>query len=209
VACGAIGSSRGRSRWWALAAGLLLGLASLFSYAAPWLGVSVMALYFVRRRPTLNWISALGAVLPLLVAQLAGFSWEAGLRVAERDLSTRVGSARSWALWVVLDLLVLLVAAGPALVASLRKLRRTPGWPYLVGAGVAVVFAVGSGIARGEVERSWVPFFPWLLVAAVAPERRPAAGDGPEAEAAPMPLALVALGAAATVGLAAILRSPW
>ncbi|MFL6139332.1 MAG: hypothetical protein ACJ74O_16225 [Frankiaceae bacterium] len=227
IACGAVGSERGRSPWWAVAAGVLLGTACLFSYAAPWLAVSVIAVYFVRRRPLLNVLSGAGALLPLLVALLAGFSWEAGLRAASGDFALRVEPHRSWAVWVLLDLAVLAVAAGPALVTSLRKARRTPGWPFLVGAGLAVALATATGLARGEVERSWLPFFPWLLVAAVAPElrARSSGGDGgtdgsPDgdpageaqsqaAQAAPVPVGLVALGALTAVALAAVLRSPW
>jgi hypothetical protein len=35
---------------WALAAGLLTGVAALFSYSAPWLGLSIVFIYFARRR---------------------------------------------------------------------------------------------------------------------------------------------------------------
>jgi hypothetical protein len=87
-----------------------------------------------------------------------------------------------------------------------QRVRLTPGWPFLVGAGLAVVFAIVSGLSRGEVERSWLPFFPWLLVPAVAPPRRPAKD---ESVAGPTPTLLVAGGAAAAVVLEAVLRTTW
>jgi len=65
-----------------------------------------------------------------------------------------------------------------------------------------VAYAILTGLAGAEAERSWLPFFPWLLVAAVAPGRR---GD----PAAPTPVLLVAVGAATAVCLQAVLRSPW
>ena len=55
VAAGVRASQRGRTGWratgWAVLAGLLAGIATLFSYAAPWLGLALVLLYFARRRP--------------------------------------------------------------------------------------------------------------------------------------------------------------
>jgi methylthioxylose transferase len=206
VAAGCVGSERGR-RWyasaaWAALAGLLLGLAVLFAYAMAWLAVTMMCVYFVRRRPLLNVVSAAGTLLPVLLAQAAGFGWTDGLLAARRDLLTRLGPSRSAVVWGFLALATLVIACGPALVASARKLRMTPAWPVLVGAGAGIGFAVLAGLARGETERSWLPFFPWLLVAAVAPARR---GGVPP----PTPVWLVGAGAATAVLLPAVLASPW
>lgn len=202
IACGVVGSEPRRSPLWAVGAGLLLGAAALFSYSVGWLAASLIATYFVRRRPLLNMISGGAALIPLALAQLAGFVWTDGLTAAQADFSLRVEPHRSWAVWVLLDVFLLAIACGPALAASARKLRRTPGWPFVVGAGLAVLFAIGSGLSRGEVERSFLPFFPWLLVAAVAPE------PGRE-EASPTPLLLVTLGALSAVVIEAVLRTAW
>lgn len=204
LACGVLGSEPRRSPWWAAAAGLLLGIGALFSYSAAWLGTSILVVYFVRRRPLLNVVSGVASLVPLVAARLAGFGWLDGLTAAQADFSIRVGPHRSWLVWIFLDLLLVLIAAGPAVVAAARKARRTPGWPFAVGAALAVAFAVGSGLSRGEVERSFLPFFPWLLVAAVAPEP----GRDP-ATAAPTPLLLVVAGAASAVLIEATVRSPW
>jgi methylthioxylose transferase len=207
IACAVVGSEPGRSWWWAVGGGLLLGVAALFSYTVPWLAVSVIAVYFVRRRALLNLVTAVAALVPLGVARAAGFVWQSGFSAAQNDFSDRIGVERSWPLWIVLDVVVLLVAAGPTIVPAARKIRRTPGWPFVVGAGLAIMFAVATGLARGEVERSWLPFVPWLLVPAVAPERRP---DRPGIViAAAVPLGLISLGAVASVVLEAVLRSPW
>jgi hypothetical protein len=174
----------------------------LFSYAAPWLAVSVMCLYFVRRRPLLNVVSAAATLLPLLLAHAAGYGWTDGLTAARHDLAVRLGPARSIAAWAVLGVALLLAGGGPALVASARKIRLTPAWPYLVGAAGGVVFTVLAGLARGEMEHGWLPFLPWLLVAAVAPERRGEQPPGP-------PLWLAGAGALAGVVIQAVLASPW
>ena len=206
VAAGAVGSEHGR-RWytntaWAAVAGLLLGVAALFSYAVAWLGLSVMCIYFVRRRPLLNVVTAGCTLVPILLAQSAGFGWTDGLLAARRDLMVRLGPARSALVWAFLGLAVVVIACGPALVASARKLRMTPGWPFLIGAVGGIGFAILAGLARGEAERSWLPFFPWLLVAAVAPARR--GGDPP-----PAPLWLAGAGALTAVVIEAVLATPW
>jgi hypothetical protein len=200
-------SARERTGWraagWAGVAGLLAGIAALFSYAVPWLGLSLILLYFARRRPFLNLASGLAALAPVLAAlQLLGFSWADGLSVAHADWTTRVVPHRSALWWSGISLVALLLAVGPPLFAGLRKVRNTPAWPFLVGAGAAVVFSVLAGLARGGVEHAWLPFFPWLAVAAVAPERQ----AGPPVAT---PLLLAALGAVVAVVVEAVLVTPW
>jgi hypothetical protein len=206
VAMGVRASARERTGWraglWALASGVMLGLAALFSYAAPWLGLSVVCLYFARRRAFLNIATGLGALLPVLAAQLAGFSWLDGLTVARADFAARVEPHRSAVWWGGISVVALLVAAGPPLIRSLRRMRNTPGWPFLVGAGVAVAFSILVGVSRGGAEAAWLPFFPWLTVAAVAPDRQ--AGPPP-----PSPLLLVAVGALTAIVIEAVLATPW
>ncbi|MGC9665727.1 hypothetical protein ACNTMW_04130 [Planosporangium sp. 12N6] len=192
-----------RAGGWAAVAGLLAGVAALFSYSVPWLGLGLVLLYFARRRPFLNLASGLGVLVPVLaVSHLLGFSWADGLAVAQADWASRVEPYRSALWWSGISLVALLLAAGPPLFASLRKVRNTPAWPFLVGAGVAVLFSVLAGLARGGVEHAWLPFFPWLTVAAVAPERQ----AGPPV---PAPLSLAALGAVVAVVVEAVLATPW
>lgn len=184
------------------AAGLLLGTASMFAYAAPWMGLCLGCLYFARRRAALNLVTGAGALVAVGTAQLAGFRWVDGLLAAQRDFADRVGPHRSALWWAAISAAALVLAAGPALAASLRKVRNTPAWPFLVGAGAAVLFTVLAGLARGGVEHAWLPFLPWLTVAAVAPER-------PGGPAPPAPLATAATGALAALLIQAVLSSPW
>jgi methylthioxylose transferase len=187
---------------WSLLAGLLVGVAALFSYAAPWLGLSVVLLYFARRRPFLNVATGFGALVPLLAVQLLGFRWVDGLMSAHDDHLSRIDPNRSALWWGVLSVVVLLLATGPASVAGAARVRNTPGWPFLVGAAVAVTFTIVAGFARGGAEHAWLPFFPWLTVAAVAPLRQ----AGPPV---PTPLLLAGVGAAAAIVIEAVLVSPW
>jgi methylthioxylose transferase len=187
---------------WALLAGVLLGIAALFSYAAAWLGLSIVCIYFARRRAALNLFSGLGVLIPVLLAWLAGFAWTDGLFAAYDDFSERIEPERSELWWGLISICALLIAVGPPLVASLRKLRNTPGWPFLMGGAAAVVFSIAAGLARGGIEHAWLPFFPWLTVAAIAPDER----GGPPS---PTPVLLVAVGALTATIIEAVVRTPW
>jgi hypothetical protein len=213
VTVGVLGSEPGRRWYWAFGSGLLLGCDALLNYAVAWLGVSVIAVYFVRRRPLLNVVTAVGGLIPLGLARLAGFNWSSGLALAQHDFSVRVGPYRSWSLWALLDLVLLLIACGPSIIRALRRVHLTPGWPFVVGAGLAVSFAILSGLSRGEVERSWLAFYPFLLIPAVAPAVRPPRGAAPAAvpglDAGPVPYWPVAVGAAGAIVVEAVLRTTW
>lgn len=187
---------------WALTAGLLLGAATMFSYAAAWMGLSLVFLNFARRRPFHNIATGLGALTPLLVAQLYGFNWMTGLRMAYHDYTNRIEYQRPGLWWAALSLVVLIIVTGPAIVSSARKMRNTPGWPFLIGAAAAVIFSIAAGLTRGGVEHAWLPYFPWITLAATAP----AAPGGPPAR---MPLLLAATGAATGIIVEAVLLSPW
>lgn len=191
-----------RAAAWALACGVLIGVAALFSYAAPWLGLSAVCLYFARRRAALNLFTGVGALAPVIAAQVLGFTWTDGLLAARTDYVERIEPHRSVLWWSAISLVALLLATGPALVASARKLRNTPGWPFLVGSGAALVFSLTAGLARGGIESAWLVFFPWLTVAAVAPETQ---GGEPVRS----PLLLVIAGVVTAVSVEALLRTPW
>ncbi|MCL9795588.1 glycosyltransferase family 39 protein, partial [Frankia sp. AgKG'84/4] len=204
VAVGVVGCEPGRrSVWWALGSGLLLGLAALFGYAPVWLGVAVAAAYFVRRRPLLNVLTGLGALVPLWLFAAWGFSWPAGLALA-RMPDQSVGDTLAW---VFLDLTIVVLATGPVGVRAARRLRLTPGWPFLLGAAATALFAVAAGLADGAAERTWLPLFPWLLVAAVAPRPRPTR-PGDQVQAGDLPVTLMSLGALAAIALRLCLGGP-
>ncbi|ONH32028.1 hypothetical protein BL253_07365 [Pseudofrankia asymbiotica] len=199
VAAGVVGSEPGRRAWWALGAGLLLGVSGLFAYPAIWLGVAVAAAYFVRRRPMLNVITGAGALAPLFALRLAGYSWPEGLARAGADLFDHAAPT-----WLVPDLLAVSVCCGPALVRAARRISMTPGWPFLVGSAAAALFALLMGLAAGGVQASWLPLFPWLVVPALAPRPRPAL-PGDTSSAGRLPYGLVGAGALVATALAALL----
>ncbi|WP_433281884.1 hypothetical protein [Micromonospora sp. CA-244673] len=186
----------------ALAGGLLLGFALHLSYGFVLVGalaLAVLALRRDRRRAALLAATAgVAAVTALFV--LAGFRWWEGYdRVVERYYQGWA-TDRPYAYWVWANLAALLLSAGPALGPALRR-AVLAARVHLSGAGapgggggpVARVIALGptvllpaaaalavaaadlSGMSKAEVERIWLPFAVWLLVAAAhlpAPARR-------------------------------------
>jgi hypothetical protein len=109
---------------------------------------------------------------------LAGFEWFDGLATTRELYAGGVASRRPYGDFLVIDLAAFALAVGPAALAGVARLRthercqapfvRRGAWPLVAGAVVAVLGADVSGMSRGETERIWLPFAPWLLVATAA-----------------------------------------
>jgi hypothetical protein len=177
----AVRGSAGR----ALGAGIVLGVALLFSYGAALMVAAaaiVMALApravpTVRHGRRLLAPLAAGVLLPLgLARMLAGFSWIEGLQATGHAYWSGVGRQRpAGYLALVGNPAALALATGPAVVAGLAALPRAAhrSAALLPGAVLgAVVLANLSQMSRGEVERIWLPFVPWLALAAPGDRRR-------------------------------------
>jgi len=173
-------------RWgWGLAGGLLLGACLLLSYGLLLLAPLVLAVLLAGRSWRPLPAVALGAVVPVAVFAALGFRlWEAYPVLQDRYWAG-IAAGRPAAYWFWGDLAALAIAAGPALGAGLGSLvaagRRSPRVVRLLvgAAALAVVAADASRMSKAEVERIWLPFVPWLLLAtACLPERwrRPALG---------------------------------
>jgi hypothetical protein len=173
MACLALGATR-RSVGWSVLAGLMLGYAVMLSYGLPLLGVLALAVLLTAR----SWfplVFATVAALAVVVAfGLAGFSYTEALPAIHSRYFEGVGGRRPWAYWMWAAGLGQLVAGGRALLC----VPGTRAVLLLSGAGVAMVLLADlSQMSRGEVERIWLPFVPWLLLScALLPERwrRPA-----------------------------------
>ncbi len=167
---------------WSLVAGLLLGFAVMLSYGLPLLGLLAVAVLVVARswRP-LPW-AVLAAVGVVAAYGVAGFWWWEALPALHERYWAGVAKNRPPEYWMWGNLAALTFSAGPMLwsgLASLAARAREVGVDatrvvrWLVGATVAiVVLAEVSQMSKAEVERIWLPFVPWLLVAcALLPER--------------------------------------
>jgi hypothetical protein len=180
----------------AAAGGLLGGCALLLTYGAAPLAVIVAAVAVARRRLRPVVIAAVATVAVLASAAASGFSWPHGL-VATGDLYRNgVAGDRPYAFFVVSNLAAFGLAVGPAAAAGLTRLSSDRGRLLVLGALTAVIAADLSGLSKGEVERIWLPFVPWVLLAA---------GGLSERSTRPW----LAAQALLALGIAVFVRTPW
>ncbi|MEX0790916.1 MAG: hypothetical protein WD178_09095 [Actinomycetota bacterium] len=160
-------------RWWqAGVGGVVFGLALFLTYGAAGLALLLAVLLLRRSLRPLLWAAAgAGAVTAGFTA--AGFWWFDGLAATHERYYAGLGGLRPYGYFVVANLAALAIAAGPAAVAGIfspearRSLRTTPSLGWLVLAALLAVAAADlSGLSKGEVERIWLLFTPWLVAAA-------------------------------------------
>lgn len=100
--------------------------------------------------------------------------------------------------FLVANVAALAVAVGPAVWVGLARARWNRRF-LLCGAASAVLVAINaSGLSEGEVERIWLPFFPWVATGAIGLRGSPVVRRR-----------WLAAQAAAAVALQVALRSPW
>jgi hypothetical protein len=160
-----------------LAGGVLFGLALLLTYGAvPLLAVpGVVALRVRQLRPLL--VAACGGVVVLGLAAAAGFWWFAGLAATRAEYDVGISRIRPYGYFLIGNLAVFAVICGPAVAAGIASMRRRTLDASLLCAGalVAVLATDLSGLSKGEVERIWLLFVPWVVsgVAAATPSSAP------------------------------------
>ncbi|MFV2172975.1 hypothetical protein ACFHW2_23220 [Actinomadura sp. LOL_016] len=195
----------------AAGAGILLGSLPYLSYGLlPLFAVPLAVL--VRARPRRAVLAAGAAGLAVVPAALTalGFWWPDGVRATLDTYLISGGSAqRSYWYFLFADLAVLALLTGPAVAHALpralgalglaARLRApVPGLGAALPAGAALLGVLVldvSGVTRGEVERIWVPFAAWIVVAA-AVHRPPAR-------------AWLAAQALTALAVQALVLSPW
>ncbi|MGN9811329.1 hypothetical protein ACTMSW_18445 [Micromonospora sp. BQ11] len=174
------------------AGGLLLGFALHLSYGFVLVGLLALAVLALRPSGRLSALTAgaVGVGAVVLAFEVAGFRWWDGYRLVVERYYQGWAADRPYAYWVWANLAALLLCAGPVLGPALRRavhtgvgalrggFRRAGGTralPTVVGptvllpvtAAVVVLAADLSGLSKAEVERIWLPFAVWLLVATV------------------------------------------
>lgn len=170
VAASTVAPGRRRVWGWGLLGGLLLGCCLVLSYGLVLLAPLVLAVMLTGR----SWRPlppvAVGAVLPVLALAAYGFRlWQAYPVLNDRYWAG-IAAGRPASYWFWGDLAALAISAGPALGAGLGSLvasgRRSPRVVRLTVAAsaVALLVADASRMSKGEVERIWLPFVPWLLL---------------------------------------------
>jgi len=190
LCCLAMAATRTSTRamaGWGVLAGLLLGSCVMMSYGMPLLGIVALVILLVARnvRP-LPWALA-ASVVVVLAFWAAGFAWWEALPVVRERQYDGVAKNRPQIYYLWGNLAALSYCAGPMMLAgvatalgrrrtSFREVVRGRGSTRVVvlltSAAVAMVLVADvSGMSKGEVERIWLPFVPWLLVStALLPE---------------------------------------
>lgn len=108
---------------------------------------------------------------------VAGFWWLDGARATKREYWEGTAQFRTWTYFGLANLAVAIIALGPATFAGVTRLRDRRVWLVVGGGMVALLVSHLSQYNRGEVERIWLLFYPWIAVASVgiAGRRRVAA----------------------------------
>jgi hypothetical protein len=154
-----------RSDVLALGGGLLLGAALFLSYGVTVLALVPIGVAAVRRRIRALAIGAVGAAAVIAAFAWFGFWWPDGLHATLVQYRASAARFRPQSLFWLIDLGAFAIALGPATSVALARLRDPRLWRLVGAALIAVALADLSGWSRAEVERIWLPFAPWILVA--------------------------------------------
>lgn len=154
--------------------------------------------------PAVAGVAAVVIVITAMFASL-GFWWLDGARETQRQYWAGTAQFRPFGYFMIANVAVALIAIGPVgfggLLALWRQRRSaSAAWPIVIGALLALLASHASQYTRAEVERIWLLFYPWLLVAAGTPSlhaRNHAAA------------ALIAVQAGCSIVLQAVLVSKW
>ncbi len=142
-------------------------------------------------------VGAAGAAVVTAGFAGAGFWWFDGLAATRAEYATGAGGVRPfWYFATLGNPGAFLIALGPAVPVALARLRDRRVWLVAGGALAGVVLADLSGLSKGEVERIWLPFVPWLAASSAVFSPRSARW-------------WLAAQVAATVALQLALESPW
>ncbi|MEX2553697.1 MAG: hypothetical protein WD627_11940 [Actinomycetota bacterium] len=156
----------GTSRLRPLAGGLLFGFTLLLTYGAALLALIPAGVALVRRqlKPLSYVLVGVAAVVTAFAA--AGFWWLDGLWATRSRYYAGLGGVRPYWYFLLADAAALAIACGPATLKGILSPRDGRAWILPALALLAVAAAALSGLSKGEVERIWLPFTPWIVLAA-------------------------------------------
>lgn len=169
--------SRTAAMVWGTTGGLLLATVLFLTYGGvTLLLVPLVVLVTLCRRTPARLVLVVGvasiaaACLTAVVAAL-GFWWFEGAAATRDQYWAGTAQFRSFTYFGIANLVVAVIATGPSTYAGLLRLWRTraarpPIMPFVVGGLVALMASHLSRYTKGEVERIWLLFFPWIVLAA-------------------------------------------
>ncbi len=172
VALLAIGTGRGGGARavTAFAGGLLLGFVAYLSYGLVLGWFPALAVIVATRAWRVAVPAVLGGAAVVAAFTAAGFWWFTGFELVRVIYAASIAQSRPYAYFVWANLAAVVIAAGPAVIGGLRRVRELPAGAALLAlsAAAAVLVADLSGLSKGEVERIWLPFVVWAVVACAA-----------------------------------------
>jgi hypothetical protein len=164
----------------ALPGGALLGFALYLSYGlvlAGGLALAVVALSRGRRIPAVL-AGAVGVAAVVTAFTAAGFWWLTGYRLVVERYYQGWAADRPYWYWVWANLAGLVLCAGPVVGPALYRAASGPPPSDVDGTAprralallpfaalAAICVADLTGLSKAEVERIWLPYAVWLLVA--------------------------------------------
>jgi hypothetical protein len=157
-----------RSDLLALAGGLGWGAALFLSYGLVLLALIPLAVAFAAGRVRPLVLAGAGVLAVMLGILAAGFWWVDGFAAMREQYAASIAHTRPHWYFGFGNLAAFALAAGPAAALALGRLRDRRVWLLVGPAVAALLLADLSGMSKGEVERIWLPFLPWILLAAVA-----------------------------------------
>jgi hypothetical protein len=182
----------------ALASGLILGTSLFFSYGLILLIPMALVLPVITRRYRTVVIVIVGSSIVVAVSGWIGLWWLEAFLAARPLVLQSVVRLRPYPYFLLANIGALLIAVGPAVWLGSIRARRGP-LLILAGSSLALMMLANlSGMSKGEVERIWLPFLPWLVPAAVA------AFDEPRLRTTWLLVQVMW-----TIGLQVLVRSPW
>ncbi len=183
LAIAALRPTSTRSGGLAVAAGVAFAACLLLSYGLVLVALVPIVVAWRWRRPRPLVVMGVVTVTGLAAFGLTGFWWPAGLLATRHQYSVLRVSRPFW-YFVLADLSAWALALGPAMAVALVRLtgwpggsgwwrrsgpRRGGGLALLVAGGVAAALVADlSGMSEAEVERIWLPFGIWVLLAGAA-----------------------------------------
>lgn len=210
----ATGSSRPARdlRLLALGGGLLFGLGIHLSYGMAPLILIPVIVATVRKQWQVLLFAAVGGGLVTGVFVAFGFWWFDGLAATRVRYEIGVARRRPFRYFALLgNPAAFAVACGPAVAVMLAKVRDRGLWLLSIGGVIAVCVADLSGLSKGEIERIWLPFVPWVMVlcGGLARHGRALATSSGTMRWSTVASVALALQVVAAIVVEFVIRTPW
>ena len=163
-------SEGARSQISGFGSGVIMAGAAFLTYGAITLAPIFVTMVLITR--TWRWLPAfaLGGSVVVGTFLWGGFWWLEGFRATQHHYWEGTAKFRPPVYFAIANLVVLSFAIGLPTLASLPNavLRRTKLSALIISALVCVAIAEASQYSKGETERIWLIYMPWLVISGVA-----------------------------------------